>query len=484
MLESIRTHQRALQLLLLLIIFPSFAFFGIQSYTGFFDKASDLIKVNGQAITSTELDFAAKQQGEKFGGEPAVVSSPRFKQAVLNELLQQKLINYELNSLHLVISDSSLARRLLQIPEIAQLRKTDGSIDQDKYRQLLGSNQLTIAQFEDTKRNEIKAGDLQNAIGSAQGGITSTKIAEKISTALATEREVQAMFFLAKDYLSQVKPTDEDLQAYYKTNAKQFETEASANVEYVVLKSSTKDGDKDFGAKAEKFANLVFEQSESLKPAADQLQLNIQNVSQLTPRGLDSLGRDHPLNSPQALKAIFNDEVLKNGKNTDAIQVASGVLISARVKQFNPPTALSFEKVKADILKVVSLQQAEKLAQKDAQAQVAELEKDPKNPNFDKKFGKAVWVSRTRPLDLKNESYEKVFAVKEEALPRVTAASTAGVGMVVFRVNAIRVPQNIDAKAQIQQFNQIASLTSQSEIGAYFGNIRDRADVKIINLPK
>lgn len=422
MLESIRTHQRALQLLLLLIIFPSFAFFGIQSYTGFFDKASDLIKVNGQAITSTELDFAAKKQGERFGGDPAVVSSPRFKQAVLNELLQQKLVNYELNSLNLAISDSSLARRLVQIPEIAQLRKPDGSIDQDKYRQLLASNQMTIAQFEETKRNEIKAADLQNAIGSGQSGITSTKIAEKISTALATEREVQAIFFQAKDYLSQVKPTDDELQSYYKSNAKQFETAATANVEYVVLKSNTKDADKDFGAKADKFANLVFEQSESLKPVSDQLHLNIQNVSQLTQRGLESLGKDHPLNSPQMLKAIFTDDVLKNGRNTEAIQTSAGILVAARVKQFNPPAAIPFEKVRADISKIVSLQQAEQLAKKDAQAQLAELEKDPKNASFEKKFGKSVWVSRTRPLDLKDESYEKFLRLKKRAclvlLPR------------------------------------------------------------------
>lgn len=484
MLESIRTHQRALQLLLLLIIFPSFAFFGIQSYTGFFDKASDLIKVNGQAITSTELDFAAKKQGERFGGDPAVVSSPRFKNAVLNELLQQKLVNYELNSLNLSISDASLARRLVQIPEIAQLRKADGSIDQDKYRQLLASNQMTIAQFEDTKRNEIKANDLQNAIGSGQGGITSTKIAEKISTALATEREVQAIFFQAKDYLGQVKLTDDELQTYYKANAKQFETAATANVEYVVLKANTKDADKDFGAKADKFANLVFEQSESLKPVSDQLNLNIQTATQLTQRGLESLGKDHPLNTPQMLKAIFTDDVLKNGRNTEAIQTSTGVLVAARVKQFNAPAALPFEKVKADISKIVSFQQAEQLAKKDAQSQLAELEKDPKNASFDKKFGKSVWVSRTRPLDLKDESYEKVFAVKEEGLPRVTAASSAGVGMVIYRVNSIRPPQSVDAKAQIQQFNQIASLAAQSEMGAYFANIRDRAGVKIVNLPK
>lgn len=483
MLESIRTHQRALQLLLLLIIFPSFAFFGIQSYTGFFDKASDLIKVDGQAITSAELDFAVKKQSDRFGGNPAIASNPQFKQTVLNELLQQKLVNFELNSLNLAVSNDSLAKRLMLIPEIAQLRKPDGGIDQEKYRQLLASNQMTIAQFEETKRNEIKASDLQLAIASLNGEISSAKIAERISHSLASEREVQAIFFQNKDYLKQVKPSDEDLLSFYKSNAKRFETPATANIEYVVLKSNSKDGDKDFAAKADKFANLVFEQSESLKPVTDQLNLTIQTANGLGTRGLESLGKEHPLNSPQLLKAIFADEVLKNGRNTEAIQVASGTLVAARVVKFNAPEVLPFEKVKDQVVKLVSLEQAEKLAKKDAESQLSQLEKNPKDAQFDKSFSKSVWVSRIKPLDLKDEAYERVFGLKSEGLPRVTMASTPGFGMVIYRVNAVR-DAEVDQKAKIQQFNQIAALASQSEMGAYFANIRDRANVKIVNLPK
>ena len=51
MLEFIRTHQRLMQFILLLIIFPSFAFLGIESYLRMSDKEPPVAKVAGQNIT-------------------------------------------------------------------------------------------------------------------------------------------------------------------------------------------------------------------------------------------------------------------------------------------------------------------------------------------------------------------------------------------------------------------------------------------------
>ena len=483
MLESIRTHQRALQFVLLLIIFPSFAFFGIQSYTGFFDKASDLVKVDGQAITTSELDFAVKSQAEKMGSDPSIASNPRFKQAVLNDLLQQRLVNFELKSARLQVPDQTLANRILQIPDIAALKLPDGSIDQVKYRQLLSNNRLTIEQFQDGKRREIMANDLQYAIGGSTLS-ASSKISQIISETLAIEREVRALFFLAKDYLNDVKPSNEDLENFYKTNSKLFETSSIANVEYVVLKGSDKEDAKDFSTKADKFANLVFEQSESLKPASDQLKLQILTGS-VSPNGVASLPKNHLLNQPQVVKAIFsNEDVLKNGRNTEAIQISPTEYVALRVIKYSAPELRSFDSVKSEINKIVSLKQAESLAVKKGEEVLESLRKDPQVESK-YKFGKSVWVSRNKPLDLKDEAYEKVFAVNlNQKLPSFTASKTPGIGFAVFMITDFRTPKSQDSKIQIEQFKQISTLGSQAEMGAYFSNIRDRANVKIVNLPK
>ena len=55
MFDSVRKHQKLLQIILLVLIVPSFALFGISSYTDFFDKDTDLVKVDGKAITTLEV---------------------------------------------------------------------------------------------------------------------------------------------------------------------------------------------------------------------------------------------------------------------------------------------------------------------------------------------------------------------------------------------------------------------------------------------
>jgi hypothetical protein len=45
MFDSVRQHQKILQAILRVLIFPSFVFFGIQSYKGFGDGDNDIVKL-------------------------------------------------------------------------------------------------------------------------------------------------------------------------------------------------------------------------------------------------------------------------------------------------------------------------------------------------------------------------------------------------------------------------------------------------------
>ena len=64
MFDTVRKHQKILQLVLMLFIVPSFALFGISSYSEFMDKETDIVKVNGKPITAQEVDMAAKRQAD------------------------------------------------------------------------------------------------------------------------------------------------------------------------------------------------------------------------------------------------------------------------------------------------------------------------------------------------------------------------------------------------------------------------------------
>nr|NDG09047.1 peptidylprolyl isomerase [Oxalobacteraceae bacterium] len=95
MLEFIRTHQRLMQFLLLLIILPSFAFFGIESYLRMDSNEPPVAKVAGQSITQREWEAAQARQVERFRqvfGEqfnPAMLDNPEARQGVLENLVAQ-----------------------------------------------------------------------------------------------------------------------------------------------------------------------------------------------------------------------------------------------------------------------------------------------------------------------------------------------------------------------------------------------------------
>ena len=84
---------------------------------------------------------------------------------------------------------------------------------------------------------------------------------------------------------------------------------------------------------AEQFGNLVYEQSDSLQPAADKLKLQVQTATVLRQPQPGATG---PLASAKLLEAVFGADALRNKRNTEAVETGPSQLVSARVIQHNP----------------------------------------------------------------------------------------------------------------------------------------------------
>jgi hypothetical protein len=479
MFDSVRKHQKILQLILLLLILPSFVFLGVSSYTGSGTNDSDVAKVGGDVITGTEFDNALKSQAQRAGIPLEMTNSSAFKNNVLNQMIQQKLLRSELKALHLQVSDARLAKELLQFPEIQALKKPDGTIDADKYRLLLQSNGLSISQFQDIKKAELMSADLQFAIAAKQESVNSEVVSQKLISAYGIEREVQVMFFLADQYRQFIKVEPQEAKDYFQAHPSDFQTTPTVDVEYVVLHRDPKFDEKEYSKTADAFANTVYEQADSLRPVADTLHLKVEKISGLTAQGLARLDKAHPLNQAKTLKAVFSDEVIKSNKNTDAIQLPNGDLVSVHVTQYNASKTQNYEDVRSGIEKIVSSKKAEEMAIKIGSDQAEQLQKDPKMQVSGKEFSKPIWVSRVKPLDLAGEPLEKVFGVDPKELPKVVYAKIPGSGIAIYRINQTR-SSSQDSKVQIEQFKQIAELNLQNELSAYFANMRDRHTVKLL----
>jgi hypothetical protein len=476
MFDSVRKHQRVLQFVLMLFIVPSFALFGISSYSGFMDKETDIVKVNGRPITAQEVDIAAKRQAERVGGNVQIAQSLPFRQAILNELLQQRILGFAVTDLRLQVGKQELVNSLQKIPQIRALYRQDGTFDDVRFKQLLASNGMNEEQFYAGQSYDLKIQQLVNSV--ARTELASPKLSEIVSSLYETERQVQTLQFNAKDYLSKVNPSPEELQAFYQANAKLFERPEYIDVEYIVLKADPKEDSKAFNERADAFANLTYDQSDSLKPAADKLKLSIQTQKGVTRAGAPGVSKDHPLANPKVVQSLYGDEALKNKRNTEAVQTAPGVFVSARVVTLHPAQVLPYKDVSAEVKRQVTQRAAEKLAIAAASDKLATLEKDPQNSAG---FGSAIWISRNKPGSLVGQSMDEVMSVNANKLPAVVSVANPGVGTTIYRIDQVRQPSLVDAKVHKAQAQQIQALAAQSEFAGFMSYWRNSAGVKVIN---
>jgi peptidyl-prolyl cis-trans isomerase D len=236
MFEFIRTHRRLMQFLLLLFIIPSFAFFGLESYTSFRDSGNAVANVAGQSITQEEWDAAQREQMERFRQmfgaqfDANMFDTPEAKRNILDNLIAQRALAAEAARDHLSISDQTLQQTILAVPG---LTGADGKFDSERYRALLAMQGMTPKMYEARLRHDLALQQVNAAIQST--AFAPKAVAARLSDLNAQEREVQELSFKSADFASQVKVNDDMLKAYYDKNGSQFEIPEQAKAEYVVL---------------------------------------------------------------------------------------------------------------------------------------------------------------------------------------------------------------------------------------------------------
>ncbi|NVE01305.1 SurA N-terminal domain-containing protein [Massilia sp. BJB1822] len=239
MFEFIRTHQRLMQILLAILIIPSFALVGISGYQSFGDDANTVAKIDGQALTQQEWDAAQRNQLENFRQrmgpqfDQKLFDTPEFKNNVLENLIAERAISAEVKRAHLSVSDATLQKTILDTPG---LTGDDGKFDYDRYRKLLTAQGLSEQGYEADQRRRMAMGQLAESVEAT--GFAPRTVSKLLSDFSAQEREVQELVLPAAQYLSQVKVTDEMVKAFYDKNSKFFEVPEQAKIEYVVFNAA------------------------------------------------------------------------------------------------------------------------------------------------------------------------------------------------------------------------------------------------------
>lgn len=226
-----------------------------------------------------------------------------------------------------------------------------------------------------------------------------------------------------------------------------------------------------FAELAEAFSNSLFEQSDSLKPAADLVKVAPQKSGWITRTGADSA----LLGNQKLLQSVFSDDVLKNKRNSEAIEVAPGVLVGARVVEHKPATIQPFEQVSGALLKKLTLQQAGQLAAQEGRALLEALKQG--------KDAKVAWsapllASRGDPKGIPGEVLRQAFKVDVSTVPVYSGTEIPG-GYALVRVSKVEeVAEGAKDKqnAIAQTLRQVAG---QAELAAYLASLKQKTEVKI-----
>ena len=226
-----------------------------------------------------------------------------------------------------------------------------------------------------------------------------------------------------------------------------------------------------FAELAEKFTNAAYEQSSSLKAAAEAVGLPIKQSPWMAKgQGLP------PFNNQKLQTALFSDEVLKNKRNTEAVEVATNTLVAARILESKPAVVRPFEEVEKGIIARLTREEAGKLAKKDGEDKLNALKQGKAT---DMKWPAVLAVSRASPGGLGPNVIEAAMKADPNKLPAYAGTENPGGGFVLVQVTKVNdAPALDEAKLQTTR-TRIAQAVTQQEILSTLAQIRAKSDVTI-----
>ena len=229
---------------------------------------------------------------------------------------------------------------------------------------------------------------------------------------------------------------------------------------------------KKYAESAEAFGNMVYEQADSLKPAAERFKLQIQTTGWISKGGPpQELGA---LDNPKLLAALFSSDSIANKRNADAIEVAPNTLVAARAIEHQPAAQKKFEEVKEQITDMLRRREAARLAEQDGAAKLEQLKKG-ENPAL--QWGAPRMVSRRNAQGLPAEILRQVVAADASKLPAYVGVPIPDQGYVILRIS--KVVESQAPADEKQAAARAAAAQGGADYEAYVATLKGRASISI-----
>src|SRR5690606_26573353 len=199
-----------MQLVLLVLILPSFVLIGVSGYTTYVSGDDELVKVGDSAVTAQEFDQARRaqldqlqrQMGASF--DPALLENEPTRRALLESLVDRRVIVDVATNERFSAFDAALRSVIASTPDF----QAEGVFSAHRYTDVLAMSGLDSRAYEQGRRSDL-------ALDRVLGPVRTTAsvpapVVNLLREALVAERTVRLQSFDAANYRDGVKLTDDD----------------------------------------------------------------------------------------------------------------------------------------------------------------------------------------------------------------------------------------------------------------------------------
>ena len=223
---------------------------------------------------------------------------------------------------------------------------------------------------------------------------------------------------------------------------------------------------------ADDFSNTVYEQSGSLKPAAEKFGLTLQTSDWLSREDGGKFFKNDKL-----MALVFADEVLKEKRNSEAVEVSTNNLVSARVLEYKASAPRSFDEVKGGIEELLKLEQAEKLAKQKGAADLAKLKAGGAVADLD--WTPTVTVDRKNAQGFTDVVMNQVYKIDANKLPAYAGVMNAKSSYTLIQISRINNALAADEEAKKVAQTELESAIAAEYISAYGKSLKASSDIVV-----
>lgn len=198
------------------------------------DSSGDpvMATVNDQVITRAEFEDAFQRAAENMRRNNNVpneqIQSPEFKRAVLNELVNSRLLLAEAARLGISASDTEV---FAAITRQSIFWNQNGEFDRNIYQMALRSIRMTPAMFEENFRDEYVANKVMDMVRTSARA--TPEQARAIYDWVGEQATMDYILASPADYMDKVEVTDEDVTKFYNDNEDRFMVPEQVSIRYL-----------------------------------------------------------------------------------------------------------------------------------------------------------------------------------------------------------------------------------------------------------